>query len=114
MLATLATGLRSVAAVAKRFAAPPKSSAEAELAGLLHDLGKYAQRFQARLQDNFIHGNNDWGAGAARAAELRCHTSAFAVDGHYSGIAPRNGNGLTADHRPDALGCGAGRLRHVC
>lgn len=61
VLATLATGLRSVAAVAKRFAAPPKSSAEAELAGLLHDLGKYAQRFQARLQDNFIHGNNDWG-----------------------------------------------------
>lgn len=36
----LATHLRNVAGMAKQFAAPLGFPAEAELAGLLHDLGK--------------------------------------------------------------------------
>ena len=63
----LSTHLRQVAGLAKQFAAPLGLAAEAELAGLLHDLGKYAQRFQARLHDNSIHGVNHWAAGAAQA-----------------------------------------------
>ena len=62
----LSTHLRNVAQLARRFAAPLGFPVEAELAGLLHDLGKYAQRFQARLRDNSIHGVNHWAAGAAR------------------------------------------------
>ena len=90
----LSTHLRNVATLAQQFAAPLGLSAEAELAGLLHDLGKYAERFQARLDDNSIHGINHWAAGAAHAAELRFHNSAFAVDGHHTGMPARDGDGL--------------------
>ena len=46
----LARHLRNVADKAKELAEPVDFAlaAEAELAGLLHDLGKYAERFQAR------------------------------------------------------------------
>jgi CRISPR-associated endonuclease/helicase Cas3 len=90
----LATHLRNVASLTKQFAEPLGLAEEAELAGLLHDLGKYARRFQARLRDNSIHGINHWAAGAARAAELRLLNSAFAVDGHHTGIPARDGDGL--------------------
>src|ERR1035437_2792224 len=56
----LSTHLRNVAELAKRFADPLGLGAEAGLAGLLHDLGKYAKRFSARLHDNSIHGINPW------------------------------------------------------
>ncbi len=46
----LSTHLRNVAQLAKQFAAPLRLSAEAELAGLLHDLGKYRDEFQAYLR----------------------------------------------------------------
>ncbi len=79
--------LREVANLAKGFAAPLGLAAEAELAGLLHDLGKYAQRFQARLHDNSIHGINHWAAGAGHAAHaLKLFSTAFTVDGHHTGI----------------------------
>lgn len=91
---SLRNHLRNVADLAKRFATPLGMSDEAELAGLLHDLGKYAQRFQARLQDNSIHGINHWAAGATQAAALRFHNSAFAVDGHHTGMPARGGDGL--------------------
>ncbi len=59
---------------------------EAELAGWLHDLGKYAGRFQARLRDPSIHGINHWAAGATQAAQVRARAVAFAVDGHHTGM----------------------------
>ena len=90
----LSVHLRNVADGAKSYAMSLGMPAEAELAGLLHDLGKYAQRFQARLHDNSIHGINHWAAGAAHAAELRFHNSAFAVDGHHTGMPARDGDGL--------------------
>lgn len=90
----LAVHLCNVAKLAKQFAAPLGLSAEAELAGLLHDLGKYAERFQVRLRNPAIHGINHWAAGAAHAAELRLHSSAFAVDGHHTGMPARDGDGL--------------------
>ena len=90
----LSTHLRNVAGLAQQFAAPLGLSAEAELAGLLHDLGKYSERFQARLRNPSIHGINHWAAGAACAAELRLHNTAFAVDGHHTGMPARDGDGL--------------------
>jgi CRISPR-associated endonuclease/helicase Cas3 len=86
--------LRQVAELANGFAAPLSLESEATLAGLLHDLGKYSERFQARLDDNSIHGINHWAAGAVCAAELRLHSSAFAVDGHHTGMPERDGDGL--------------------
>ena len=101
----LAEHLRNVAELAKEFAVPLRFPAEAELAGLLHDLGKYAERFQARLRDPAIRGINHWAAGAAHAAGLRLHNSAFAVDGHHTGMPARDGDGLkqtVASMRSDA------------
>ncbi len=82
----LAVHLRNVADLAKRFATPLGLAAEAEMAGLLHDLGKYAARFQARLHDNSIHGINHWSVGAAAAFERRALEAAFAIEGHHTGI----------------------------
>ncbi len=78
--------LRSVADLAQRFAAPIDLTAEANLAGLLHDLGKYAERFQLRLRNPAIHGINHWAAGATHAAALKAWAVAFATDGHHTGI----------------------------
>ena len=89
----LSTHLRNVAELARRFAGPLGLGDEAELAGLLHDLGKYGERFQARLHDNSIHGINHWAAGAAHAGEtLKQLAVAFAVEGHHTGIPALEGS----------------------
>ncbi|HEX7518071.1 MAG TPA: CRISPR-associated helicase Cas3' [Chthoniobacterales bacterium] len=84
--------LQAVAVKAREFAAPLGLEIEAEVAGLLHDLGKYARRFQDRLRDPAVRGINHWAAGAASAAELKLWSSAFAVDGHHTGIPALNGS----------------------
>ena len=78
--------LANVARIARRFAEPLGFADEAELAGLLHDLGKYSRRFQDRLNDNSIHGVNHWSVGAAVAFEMRVLEVAFAIEGHHTGI----------------------------
>lgn len=79
--------LKGVAERARRFARPCQMAEEGESAGLLHDLGKYALRFQARLcNPKVIHGINHWAAGAACAIERRSWAVAFAVDGHHTGL----------------------------
>lgn len=82
----LRTHLKNVANLAASFAAPFNASAEAHLAGLLHDLGKYAARFQARLRDPRIHGINHWAAGAAYAATHGQPLIAYPIDGHHTGL----------------------------
>lgn len=84
--------LRNVALLARDFAKPLGLADEAELAGLLHDLGKYAERFQERLRNPAIHGINHWAAGAMHAARLPC--AAFSIDGHHTGIPAKDGNGI--------------------
>ena len=51
----LSAHLRNVAQLAEEFAAPLALGREAKLAGLLHDLGKYGERFQARLRNPAVH-----------------------------------------------------------
>jgi CRISPR-associated endonuclease/helicase Cas3 len=84
--------LRNVAMLAKQFAEPLGLGPDAELAGYLHDLGKYAERFQARLRNTAIHGINHWAAGAAKAAASKAWAVAFAADGHHTGIPALNDN----------------------
>ncbi len=88
----LSTHLRNVADLAKEFALPLGLGAEAELAGLLHDLGKYAERFQARLHNPAIHGINHWAAGSVQARTMNAWAVAFAADGHHTGIPALNDN----------------------
>ena len=78
--------LRNVAQLAGKLATPMGMKEEAELAGLLHDLGKYAKRFQDRLHDNSIHGINHWVAGARKSAELNAMLAGYAIDGHHTGL----------------------------
>jgi CRISPR-associated endonuclease/helicase Cas3 len=93
----LSEHLRNVARLAKEFGTPLRLAAECELAGLLHDLGKYAERFQARLRNPAIHGINHWAAGATRASAMKAWAAAFAADGHHTGIPALNddANGIS-------------------
>ena len=78
----LAEHLRNVAELAGQFARPLGLEQEAHTAGLLHDLGKYAKRFQDRLHDHRIHGVNHWAAGSVHAEGL----VSYAVSGHHTGL----------------------------
>ncbi|HOY59142.1 MAG TPA: CRISPR-associated helicase Cas3' [Verrucomicrobiota bacterium] len=79
--------LMAVSALAKRFARPLRLEKEAEMAGLLHDFGKYAKRFQDRLHNQSIHGINHWAAGAVHAMDkYKAALVAYAVDGHHTGL----------------------------
>ncbi len=81
----LSEHLRNVAERAEQFATPFGLADEARLAGLLHDLGKYGNRFQQRLENPSIRGINHWAHGAFAAWEWS-RISAFAIDGHHTGI----------------------------
>ena len=88
---------------ATRAAAFLESVGLAELgraAGLLHDLGKYSDEFQARLEGS--HRRFDHAAPGARLAidrygDLLGKMMAFCVAGHHAGLANGvNGEGITA------------------
>ncbi len=62
------------------------------LAGLWHDLGKYSQEFQRKLQGERIQIEHT-GAGAALAKEvipIWWETLGFVIAGHHTGLANRN------------------------
>lgn len=83
---SLAEHLMSVSQLAMGFAGNAAWGGEAALAGLLHDLGKYADRFQARLrgQDS---GLDHWSQGAWLAlVEHRAIAAALAIQGHHVGL----------------------------
>jgi CRISPR-associated endonuclease/helicase Cas3 len=81
--------LRSVAALAARFAEAFDSQDWAYLAGLWHDLGKFQPEFQRRLRGESIAVEHS-GAGAAHA--FAAHQAAalplaFVIAGHHAGLA---------------------------
>src|SRR3990170_8911139 len=77
--------LQSVALCAEKLAEKTIWSAEAYLAGLLHDLGKYADLFQARLRGE-ASGLDHWSPGALGALEQHAVAAALAVQGHHTGL----------------------------
>ncbi|MEY4195705.1 MAG: hypothetical protein RLZZ226_2073, partial [Pseudomonadota bacterium] len=78
--------LSGVARLAEQFAVAAGTEAEARLAGLLHDLGKYADRFQKRLEGQ-DQGLDHWSLGAHLALyQYRSAAAALAIQGHHIGL----------------------------
>ncbi len=78
--------LASVAKLAQEFAINRAWKDEAILAGLLHDLGKYADLFQARLRGE-EKGLDHWSLGAWVAlTEYQAVAAALAIQGHHIGL----------------------------
>lgn len=81
--------LRNVASLARHFAEPLGLAEEAELAGLLHDLGKYREEFQAYLRGERTSSVETQHAIYGAAWALAPHQqlgSMFAVAGHHAGL----------------------------
>ncbi|BFU59606.1 MULTISPECIES: CRISPR-associated helicase Cas3' [Rodentibacter] len=91
---TLLCHANNVGALAAEFATPFASQEVAYYTGLLHDLGKYSERYQKRL-----HGGakvNHSTAGAKIAAErwgILGKMMAFCIAGHHAGLANGAGEG---------------------
>lgn len=78
--------LQSVSALAQQFVADREWASEAALAGMLHDLGKYGDRFQDRLQGK-DQGLDHWSQGAWLAlTEHEAVAAALAIQGHHIGL----------------------------
>ena len=78
--------LAAVAKLAEAHAGVARWADEAALAGLLHDLGKYADRFQARLAGR-DSGLDHWSQGAWIAvSQCRAVAAALAIQGHHVGL----------------------------
>ena len=94
----LAPHLKGVARLSRQFAEAARPADEnfaqaAELAGLLHDIGKYRTEFQDMLLGR--HPKNELTrhkqAGAAIASDQRRLDLAFAIAGHHGGLPDRVG-----------------------
>lgn len=88
--------LRETAGLAGEFAGESSFKEEAIYAGTLHDLGKYADSFQARLRGE-VSGLDHWSPGSW-AALIDCHSvaSALAIQGHHIGLQQGNKQSLAA------------------
>jgi CRISPR-associated endonuclease Cas3-HD len=81
--------LAPVATKAAEFAEPFGADRQAYLAGLLHDLGKYSERFLGRLDGTERQGLDHWSLGAwacAALAKSRGLGAALAIEGHHIGL----------------------------
>ena len=70
--------LESTAILASKFAAPFGGEAQANMAGWLHDIGKYSARMQERLHGSELRVDHST-AGAQLAVSLRQAEVAFAL-----------------------------------
>ncbi|MDD5307789.1 MAG: CRISPR-associated helicase Cas3' [Deltaproteobacteria bacterium] len=86
--------LNNVAKRAAEFASTFGAEEEANLAGLLHDIGKYGDLFQRRLK-GLEHGIDHWTPGAwAGIQACRSIATALAVQGHHIGLQIASGDSL--------------------
>ena len=85
--------LQSVGILARNFAQETGWADEAALAGQVHDLGKYANRFQERLK-GLDEGLDHWSQGAWLALTLSrdqpAIAAALAIQGHHVGLQRTN------------------------
>jgi CRISPR-associated endonuclease/helicase Cas3 len=94
--------LQGTAELAAGFAAAFGAGMEGRRCGMLHDVGKYSDAFQRRLNgspESVDHST----AGAAEAARLGDVPAAFCVAGHHAGL-PDGGNKYDDDDKPTLWG----------
>lgn len=92
----LSDHLSSVSKLAGEFLADTPLANEAALAGLLHDLGKYGDLFQARLKGE-VQGIDHWSSGAWSAiSEYKAIAAALAIEGHHIGLQHFSKNHLSS------------------
>ncbi len=81
--------LQAVAQRVRGYAGALGCAELARIAGLLHDLGKYAEQFQRRLRDPHEAGRDHWSAGVLEAL-CRFRDAAIpvalAIEGHHRGL----------------------------
>ncbi len=94
--------LQGTADLAEQFARPFGGGEQARLAGMLHDIGKYSDAFQRRLQGDARAVDHST-AGAQKAYALRQPEVAFAVAGHHSGL-PDGGSQTDCANLPTLCG----------
>lgn len=85
---TLKDHLNNVGQLAAEFASFFNAQEHAKVAGQLHDLGKYTQEFQARLEGGARVDHSTWGA--KKAIELYPQIGlllAYTIAGHHAGLA---------------------------
>jgi CRISPR-associated endonuclease/helicase Cas3 len=88
--------LSSVSRLAREFLAGWRGEEEAALAGLLHDIGKYGDLFQRRLQ-GLERGLDHWSLGAWIALnEYESVAAALAIEGHHIGLQRLSSSSLKA------------------
>lgn len=99
---TVLKHLNGTAELCAGFAAAFGAEDQGRLAGLAHDLGKYSDAFQRRLQGSTARVDHAT-AGAAECCKLGQAHAAFAVAGHHGGLPDGGGQG---DHYEDKTFCG--------
>jgi len=104
----LSVHLHNTKILAKKFSSVLGTDfqSEAELAGMLHDLGKYSTLFKKRLNGAAISINH-WSAGAMTAWKLGRVAAALSIEGHHSGIPALHGNSTS---RESGMECWKQRL----
>ncbi len=95
-----------VAALARKHADKFGAAALGEVAGLLHDLGKYSDEFQRKLHGaNIRVDHSTVGARVAAQRFARCEPLgqllAYVIAGHHAGLANGAGGGGTLQDRLD-------------
>ena len=87
--------LKGVGTLARQFAQAFGAGELAEIQGWLHDLGKYTEPYQLRLQGGALRvDHSTWGARiAARHYPGIGHLLAYGIAGHHAGLANGDGQG---------------------
>lgn len=95
--------IKNVAELSKKFSECLILSDYAEIIGMLHDIGKYSNRFQQRINGNDKIKVDHSTCGAQEAFKMKLLMAAFCIAGHHGGI-PNIGVRSDSENDPTLTG----------